>query len=308
MSTTTISRRISIVASALTQDAREAPRLSRVAGFNGLLFDAYSPTLNLPELSQSGRREFRHRLASEAQTLVGVQIDVGPKGLSPGADVDRVLSRADRAIQAAVELGAGMTCIDLGPLPAPPEAPRPTTSTITPEQAGLIILPSSNDVAKGAPARSEPPGPPADPQFIAQVDNAMLALGEIADRYRATVAFSSALAGFAAIDRAIAAARCPWFGIDLDPVAMLRDQWARDAMFSRLGTLVRHVRAHDALLGADRRTKPIEIGKGSVQWEPLVSALDDSGYTGWITIDPIELPDRRRAAELGLSRLRALSP
>jgi sugar phosphate isomerase/epimerase len=305
--TTTFSQRISVVASALTTGARQAPRLSRLAGFNGLLLDAYSPALNLPDLSQSGRRELRHLIASEAQALVAVQVDLGPKGLGAGSDIDRLLARIDKAIQASIELGAAVTCIDLGPLPAPAEATKPATSPITPDQAGLIILPTSSDVARtSAPNVVEAP-PPPDPQLLARVDSAMVALGEIADRYRATVAFSSSLAGFAAIERALLAARCPWFGIDLDPVAMLRDRWSGDEIFSRLGPLIRHVRGRDAVLGADRRTRPIEIGNGSVNWDELLSALDAAGYSGWLTIDPIELPDRRRAAAIALSRLRALS-
>lgn len=306
MNQTTISQRISVVASALSLDGHEAPRLSRQAGFNGLLFDAYSPSLNLPELSQSGRREFRHRVASEAQTLVGVQMNLGPKGFGPGADLDRLLSRLDQAIEVATGLGAGVTCIELGPLPAPAETPKPAAPSITREQAGLIILPTGSDVAKTAAATTEAPAPSHDPQFIAHVDNAMVALGEIADRYRAIVAFSSSLAGFAAIERALVAARCPWFGIDLDPVAMLRDRWTSDEIFSRFGPLFRHVRGRDAVLGADRRTRPIEIGKGSVTWEELAASLDDAAYSGWFTIDPIELPDRRRAAAIGLAQLRSL--
>jgi sugar phosphate isomerase/epimerase len=296
--------RISLVASALTSDAREAARLSREAGFAGLLFDAHAPMLNLAELSQSGRREFRQLIASEAQTLVGVQMDLGPKGFGPGADLDRLLAQIDKAIHAAIELGAGVICIDLGMLPAPPEPPK-TTPAVSPEQAGLIILPTREEVAKTARPMAEAASPPPDPQLVSQVDSAMAALGEIADRYRATIAFHSSLAGFAAIERAVNAARCPWFGIDLDPVAVLRDRWPSDETFSRLGNLIRHVRARDAVLGTDRRTKPVEIGRGSVTWPELLGALDESDYAGWLTIDPADLPDPRRAAEIGLARLRS---
>lgn len=305
MSTISQQQRISVIASALTTDAREAPRLAREAGFNGLLLDAYAPALNLTELSQSGRRELRHLIASQAQTLVGVQVDVGTKGFGPGADIDRLLARLSRAIEAAVDLGAGVTCLDLGPLPQPLETQKPKTA-VTPEQAGLIILPKPSDASTTAPVATEPAATPPDPQLVAQVDNAMGAVGEIADRYRATIAFSSSLAGFAAIERALNAARCPWFGIDLDPVATLRDRWTSDEILSRLGSLIRHVRGRDAALGADRRTKPTELGRGSVNWQDLIRALDSAGDASWITIDPIELPDRRAASLAGLSKLRQL--
>src|SRR3954470_19660589 len=301
----TIHERISVVASALTSDAREAPRLAREAGFRGVLFDAYSSNLNLPDLSQSGRREFRRVVATQAQALVGLQADLGPKGLGPGADLDRLLAQLDVTLQTAVDLGAGMLCLDLGALPAPAEVSKPKP-VVTPEQAGLIILPSSADAANTPAPAAEPTAPPPDPAFVGQVDTALAALGEIADRYRTTVAFHSSLAGFAAIERAVLAARCPWFGIDLDPVAILRDRWPSDEIFSRLGGLIRHVRARDAVLGADRRTKPIDIGRGNVNCPELFASLDGAGYAVWLTVDPADLPDRRRAAESGLARLRAV--
>jgi sugar phosphate isomerase/epimerase len=141
---------------------------------------------------------------------------------------------------------------------------------------------------------------------VAQVDAALAELGGRADRLGVTIAFRSDLASLAALERALSAAACPWFGIDLDPVALLRDEWTADEAFSRLGTLVRHVRGRDAVLGADRRTRPAVIGQGSTNWGELLADLDSAGYRGWITIDPLELPDRARAAGAGASYLRGV--
>src|SRR5206468_871975 len=104
---------------------------------------------------------------------------------------------------------------------------------------------------------------PPDPAFVSQVSAALQELGSRADRYGVTVAVRSELASFASLDEALTAARCPWFGVDLDPVAILRDDWSADEVFSRLGPLIRHVRARDATLGADRRTQPAAIGRGT---------------------------------------------
>ena len=110
------------------------------------------------------------------------------------------------------------------------------------------------------------------------------------------VAFRSDLASFAALERALRQADCPMFGVDLDPVAVLRDAWDADEVFSRLGGLIRHVRGRDAVRGADRRTKPAAVGAGATDWEQLLSYFDEAGYAGWITVDPLELPDRPAAA------------
>src|SRR4029434_932063 len=99
-----IADRLSVVASALTNDPRDAARLSRQFGFRGLLFDAYSNALNIPELSASGRREFRNLLANHDQQLVGLRCDLASKGLSVGTDVDRQIEQLDRAMEAAAAL------------------------------------------------------------------------------------------------------------------------------------------------------------------------------------------------------------
>ncbi|WP_428939889.1 sugar phosphate isomerase/epimerase family protein [Fontivita pretiosa] len=300
--------RLGIVASALGEDPHEAPLLSRRAGFRGLLFDVWSANLAVPELSFTGRREFRRLLASHQQQLIGLRMDLGPRGLAPGADVDRQISRIDRAMEAAAGLESPLVCVDVGPLPAPAmvSQPRPTmrAESIRPEQAGLIIIPTPEQIAELQPPPAPAAGAP-EPAFVSQVNAALAEIGRRADRYSVTVAFSSSLAGFAALHEALSAAACPWFGVDLDPVAMLRDEWSADQIFSAVGPLVRHVRARDALLGQDRRTRPAMIGQGDIDWQQLLSLLDDAGYSGWISIDPIELTDRLAAASQAAKYLRA---
>jgi sugar phosphate isomerase/epimerase len=288
--------RIAIVASALTDDPRQAPRIARTLGFAGLLYEAYSTALAIPDLSPSGRRDFRHLLSAENRQLVGLQCDLGPRGLGPGADVDRVIAQLGRAFEAAAATQAPLVCVDLGLLPPPPLQQKPKPR-IRPEDAGIIIIPTPRQAAPAPDATDLPAIPPrVDPAFTAQVDAALRELGRVADRFGVTVAFRGELSSLAALERAILAAACPWFGVDLDPVAVLRDEWEMDGVFSRVGPLIRHVRGRDALRGADRRTKPTPVGAGNVNWAEVLSDLDQAGYHGWITIDPIELPDRTRAA------------
>lgn len=294
------SPRLSVVAAALSPDPRQAPRRSREIGFSGLLFDAYSVALNIPELSTSGRREFRHQLSGQDQQLAGLRYDLGPKGIGPGADVDQVLAHLDRVMEAAAGLQSPLVCVDIGPLPEPPRQPKPKPA-VTSEMAGMILLPTAAETARlaataGPPGRPEPAERPPDPAFVSQMDGALTELGRRSDRYRVIVALRSELSSFAALDRALRAAACPWFGVDLDPVSMLRDEWTGDEILSRLGPLVRHVRGRDAVGGADRRTKPTAVGRGDTQWGQLLSDLDAADYHGWVTVDPTELPDRAAAA------------
>jgi sugar phosphate isomerase/epimerase len=291
--------KLGIVAGALSGDVREVARLARGVGVEGLLFDAYSAGMSFPDLSASGRREFRHLVSSQDRQLVGLRVDVGPKGLSPQADIDRVVSRMDQAMQAARDVMAPLVCVDLGPLPAAPGRPK-AKRRVTPEEAGLIIIPT----LAAAPAPEVAPIPPAiDPNFVASVDAAMLEMGRLADRYNCTVAFRSDLSPVSALSRAVKAAGCPWFGIDFDPVAVLTDEWSADEVFADLGELIRHVRARDAIKGSGQRTQPTVIGQGSVDWAQTLALLDDAGYHGWVTIDPTGVADRAGAVAAGVNWL-----
>jgi sugar phosphate isomerase/epimerase len=294
--------KLAVVASALDPDPRQASRLAREMAFAGLQFDAYGSALRIPDLSATGRREFLHLLSNQSQQLVGLRADADAKGFGPGADVDRLVQGLDRAMEAAKALAAPLICIDLGRLPEPPRLPKPKPK-VTPQQAGLILLPESIPAPQEEPADSS--APPPDPAFVAQIDAALGEVGARADVYGITIAFRTDLAGFAALDEALRRVRCPWFGVDLDPVSILRDPWAMDEIFSRLGPLVRHVRARDAVKGADRRTKPAILGRGDVPWRELLANLDGVAYAGWITLDPVELPDRLAGARTGLAQLRA---
>jgi sugar phosphate isomerase/epimerase len=298
---------LAVVAAALSQDPRAVAARSRAAGFAGLQFDAYSAGLSLPELSVSGRREFLRLLGAQDQRLVGLRWDAGPKGLRPGADIDQILSRLERVMEAAAGLQAPLVCVDVGPLPEPPPEAKPKPK-VTQQQAGLILLPSTVAPAVGDPSEHERPAArPMDASFASQVDGALAELGRRADRYGATVAFRSDLASFAALERVLREADCPWFGIDLDPVALLRDAWATDEVFSRLGGWIRHVRGRDATSGADRRTRPAAVGQGDTNWEQLLADLDAAGYSGWITVDPIEMTDRVTASSQAREKLTKLT-
>ena len=57
---------LGVVAAALSNDSRTAPTMARLAGFSGLQFEAYSNALNIPDLSASGRREFRRPFVFQA--------------------------------------------------------------------------------------------------------------------------------------------------------------------------------------------------------------------------------------------------
>jgi sugar phosphate isomerase/epimerase len=255
--------RPAVVAAALSEDFRAAVKLARAAGFAAIQMGPRLGSLDLLSLSQSGKRELRAVLRADALELVGLRLDLGGNGLSPGADIDAALDGIENVMVAAAGLQCPLVCVDLGAVPM-------------------------------------------EPKPAATVDAALFELGRRADRHGVVVAFRSELAAFSAIDRAIKSAACPWFGIDLDPVAILIDEWSEDEIFSRIGGLIRHVRGRDATVGAERRTKPAAIGNGSVDWRRLFGGLEGAGFHGWITVDPMDLPNRSAAAVAGLAAMRGV--
>jgi sugar phosphate isomerase/epimerase len=250
-----VRRRLAVVAACFDEDFRVAAKIARAAGFAALQLDSRLGDLDIPSLSQSGKRELRAILRSNELDLVGLRLDLGGNGLT--TDADAALDRIEKLLAAAAGLQSPLLCLDLGPIP--------------------------NDQL---------------------TDAALSELARRADRHGVTIAFRSELASFAALDRALKIAACPWFGLDLDPVAILKDDWSKDDIFSHLGQQIHHVRARDALAGPDHRTKPAVVGTGSVNWPRLLSDLDAAGYHGWITLDPVELPNRRAAATSGAAALR----
>ncbi len=287
----------------LGTDPRATVVAARQLGFSGVQFDSRTPALDLTALSGTGRREFLHLLSSQGQQLVALRTTVGPRGLGPDADVDQELDNLRKIIEAAAALSVRLICIDVGQLwePPPEVAPRPQ---ITPEQAGIILIPAMQPEISLHERPIEPS--PAPSALSKSTGSALAALGGWADRCGVMVAFRSELASYAGLERVLRDVNCPWFGIDLDPAAMLPDRWSFDEILSRLGPLVRHVRGRDAVRGTDHRTRATVIGHGDVRWSELLGDLETGGYVGWISVDPVDLIDRPGAAASAVKYLKGL--
>ena len=294
--------RIAVTAAALSADLRTAAPVARRMGFAGLMLDADT----FAGLSATGCREVRHVLSSYDQTLTALRCDLGGRGFMAGADVDRQLSRLERAMDAARKLAAPVVCVDLGPLPNPPPIAAPPKPKPDPLTGGMLILPTAAEIAKLAGPPPEDVAAP-DPADVDSVAAAMAELAARSDRYGVPLAFSATLAPLSALHHALAATDAPTFGVDLDPISLLEDALTPPEAFDALGPLVLHVRARDTVRGTAGRTRPAAVGAGDTDWPELLALLDDAAYHGPLTLDPLQLPDRRAAARAGLSWLRGLN-
>lgn len=291
--------RLAVLAHALSTHLLASLESARVAGFGGVVLDpAIFPALI--DASQTGRREIVHHLDRSGQTLVGIDVKLDSLGLSPRGDAECEIDRVTRAIDLARGLRSNLVLCDLGPLPPAPDelaAPKPA---IAPAALGRLILPE-------APKSTAPPPPamPRDLPFETSVETALRELGERADRAGCLVAFRSSLGSIASLARSMKAADCAYFGVDLDPVAVLADTWDLDAIFSAIGPLIRHVRGRDGIKGVGGRVVPAEIGRGQTDWPTLLQNCHETDYDSFVTLDTIDLADRRHSAINGAAVIRA---
>lgn len=289
-------------APAFGTDLRSALPMIRKAGFTGIQLDAAATKmLDLVSLSSSGRREVKHLVEANNLQLASIRIDLGANGLGIASDVDRLLDRVDSIINVSAELACPVVCVDLGRLPPAQRLAKPRPQ-VTKQMAGVLILPEVS-----TPIEPEPPVMPTriDPAISAHWQQALAQLGEIADRYGQVLALSSSLSSVASLESLLKQVECPWFGVDLDTSMILKDAMSLDETFDVLGERIRHVRARDATQGEDRRTKPAIVGKGDVPWRDVLGALDGSGFSAAMTLDPAELNDPQAGAIAGLKLLQA---
>lgn len=286
---------ISVLAHTFSNDIRDAVASARRAAFQGVVLDP-SVFPSITEPSQTARREIIALFSRYEQPLVAIDLRLSNAGFSPKADLERELDRLDRAMEIARGLHCALVLADLGPLPPAPDEPAPRQK-IDPALLGKLILPETV-----APKPTAAPVP-RDEAFESYLQVALRELGTRCDRASCRIAFRSSLGSFASLNHAIKAADCPWFGVDLDPLLLLADEWPGDEVFSRLGRQITHVRGRDGLKGTGNRVTSTTIGKGVVEWRELMGQLRDADYQGAISVDPIDLPNRSASAVAGLAFL-----
>lgn len=258
------------------------------------MLEPLSAGVDLLNLSVTGRRELLHVFQSQGQHVAGIVCSVGPRGLGAKDSVDRQIHWIGKLMEASAGLEASLLCVNLGSLPAPDIHEKPQ-KRISPEEAGVIILPDFLQVDLTPPPEQAPQSDKLSPmeiQFRGEVDQALAAIGAMAEKYGVKLAFRSSLSSLESVKQALDRVNCHWFGLNVDPVTAMADQTPLDSMMSDFSGRIHHVRGHDAFVGMGHRTQPTIIGEGSVNWPQMLTLLDDAGYNQWLTIDPMELPRR----------------
>ena len=174
--------------------------------------------------------------------------------------------------ESTTAISAGICCVDLGRLPGvrqePPARPASALSW------GLIIIPE--------PSAAEPAEPPVDPKELAGLGWHRQHHARGGRHGGSNGHPARLLQRTLKLCVSIAAARgstLPLFGVDLDPVSILRDRWDLEHILDVIGESVRHVRGRDAIRGSSGRPSP----------RPLARAAP-TGLKCWRSSTPANMP------------------
>ena len=97
-------------------------------------------------------------------------------------------------------------------------------------------------------------------------------------------------------------------GIDFDPAATISAGREVSSDYSKLHSLVRHVRATDTAIAADNSSVEVPIGQGRVPWMELIVMLTEGKFSGWMTLERTTGPSKADDISSGLEHLKAQLP
>jgi sugar phosphate isomerase/epimerase len=263
--------RISVAAVGLSGDLRTALRGVRELGLRGVELDARSG-LDAGQMSQTGIRQIRKWLDDEGLLVAAVAFPTR----GGYADPDRLEGRiaaTKSAMELARDLGAAVVLNHVGDIPPP-----------------------------AAAGGEEKP----DPRWNLLVE----VLSDLGDWGHRVGARLSAEAGRSAPDdllRLIEALPEGSLAVHLVTGSLVVHGHDPVAAVARLGPLIAHVHATDAIAGAFKgRGRAVILGSGHVDLPGVLAALEERGYRGWIGLEPVDGIGARAELADAVAALRAL--
>jgi sugar phosphate isomerase/epimerase len=215
-------------------------------GARGVVLDA-AGDLAPHRLSETGRRELRHVLRTVELSLVALSMPTR-RAFDTTEQLDDRIRRADAAFGMAYELGTKLVLARAGALPPPDDARRRETFT-----------------------------------------NALRALGGRAEHRGVRMALETGSDPAAELNSFLESLSLPGLAVSIDPASGLAASIDPVGCVRGLGTWVVHAYAGDATGSAGRAgPNPRGFGfpPGALDWEAYLGALEEIGYTGFLTIWP----------------------
>lgn len=230
-------------------EVRDRIRRAAEAGAKGVVLDAIGD-LSPDRLSETGRRELRHALASVELKLIALNLPTR-RPFDSLEQLDDRIRRAERAFQLAYELGTNLVLIRLGAIP--------------------------DESAADAPRR-------------AVLETTVLELERRADKHGITLAIDTDVNDPARLCSLLAKFQSPVLAASVDPGELLRGGHDPVQATRDLGNRLAHAHASDSAGSnrPAKLANPRGFGfaPGVVDWEELLGALEEIGYRGFLTVRP----------------------
>lgn len=135
---------------------------------------------------------------------------------------------------------------------------------------------------------------PADEksEAYALMRNSLSDLGRYGDRIGVRLALEAGFEPPEALKKILDSLNTAGLAVNIDPAIAVLQRRNPGQMVREFSSLVAHVNARDARAGrADRAGNEAPLGAGHVEWTEFLSALEEVGYRGWLTIKRGPTPD-----------------
>lgn len=243
--------RLSVASLALSRDLRTAFRRVRELGLAGVELDLRAG-LAAEQLSQTGIRQIRKWLADEGLVVAAAAFPTRG-GYADAERLEARIAATKTALEAARALGARVLLGHVGDIPPPATA-----------------------------------GASEDPRWQLLVD-VLADLGAWGDRVGCTLAAEAGRASPDDLGRLLGALPEGSLACHVVTGALVVHGHDPVAAIGRLSGYVGHVHATDAIRGAFKgRGRAVILGTGEVDLPNVLAALEESGYRGWIGLEPVD--------------------
>jgi L-ribulose-5-phosphate 3-epimerase len=260
--------RVGLIADCLRRPLPAALVLARELGAEGVQLYAVEGAVSPEALDAAGRRSLRADLSRAGLTLSALCGDLGGHAFTRAAEHPARIARSCAIVDLALDLGCQVVTTHVGVIPADPAHPR-----------------------------------------WAVLTTACRAIGDHAARRGARFAIETGPEPAAVLRRFLDHCACPGLGVNLDPanLAMVQGEDAAEAV-AVLAPWIIHTHAKDGVrhqpcdaeavydafasggfAELERRTGALfsetPLGRGQVDWPRYLTALHETGYDGWLTIE-----------------------
>lgn len=241
-----ITLKIGIQTASLRQPLKKALHTAAQLGAEAVEIDARGE-LRPQELGETGTRQFRKLLEDLGLKVAALSFRTR-RGYDVAEDLDRRIAATKDAIDMAYALGAAVVINHIGPIPARPE------------------------VGQENPAWT-------------RLTEAVADLARYGDRAGAFLAASTGTENGERMADFIHSLPAGTLRVNLNPGQLIINGFSASDAVRQLGPSIAHVQANDAVRDlAQGRGLAVPLGRGSVDYEDLLSHLENHEYRGYLTI------------------------